>query len=172
MRELLAAFAQEEQELEFVASDLIMIKFIDNATGDQLDILGEYVGEDRNGRLDVPYRAAIKLRGKLNASNGEPETIIEYARQLTTAIDVTFVELYPGKVLLQIVSNNPVTPAILALIQKISPAGVAINIEFVQEGDIFGFDGEGVFPAAANIAGFGEEGVGNESVGGKFMEEL
>ncbi|MEE9374545.1 MAG: DUF2612 domain-containing protein [Saprospiraceae bacterium] len=172
IREILASILQEYQDLEYVAADLKDLKDLSSATGDQLDILGGYVGEARQGKNDDDYREAIQLRAFLNASHGEPETIIRYVKVLTNAIDVTYLDLFPAKVLLQVVTNEAVTTEIVAKLQKIAPAGVKIILEFVQEGDVFGFDGEGGFPPAANIAGFGEEGVGNDGIGGKFFEEL
>ena len=108
----------------------------------------------------------------VNRSNGEPEVIIEYARQLTTPQSISYLPQFPGKVLLQIVTDKVVTGATVALIQKIAPAGVQILVDISPLDDVFGFEGEGGFPPAANIAGFGETGVGNESIGGKFVERI
>jgi|TARA_Y100000310_G_C20692047_1_gene822953 hypothetical protein len=169
---LVKTFAAQIQEIEYVLADLRQMKNLDQATGAQLDILGEYVGEERNGQNDDDYRESIKLRSFLNKSNGEPETVIAYAQSLTNATDITYLPLYPGKALLQIVTNFIVTSETIEKIQKIAPAGVKILTEIVQEGDVFGFDGEGGFPPAANIKGFGETGTGNESIGGPFIERI
>lgn len=172
INELVRIFARQVQELEYVLADMLRIKDLDTATGDQLDILGEYVGEERQGRNDDDYRQAIILKSFLNKSNGEPETIIKYAQTLTNATDIQYLPIFPGKVLLQIVTNIVVDAALIAQIQKVAPAGVKIIVDIVQEGDVFGFEGENGFPPAANIKGFGETGVGNESIGGPFIERV
>lgn len=169
---LVRTFAAQVQEIEYVLADLRQMKNLDQATGAQLDILGEYVGEERNGQNDDDYREAIKLRSFLNKSNGEPETVIAYAQSITNATDIVYLPLFPGKALLQIVTNFLITTETIEKIQKVAPAGVKIITEIVQEGDVFGFEGEGGFPPAANIKGFGEDGAGNESIGGPFIESI
>jgi hypothetical protein len=170
INELVRIFARQVQELEYVLADMLRIKNVNMATGDQLDILGEYVGEERNGRNDNDYRQAIILRSFLNKSNGEPETIIQYAQAITNATDIKYIPIYPGKVLLQIITNFIVDAATIEQIQKIAPAGVKILVSIVQEGFVFGFGAEGGFPPAANVRGFSE--IGFTSEAGKFIEVI
>ena len=172
INELVRIFARQVQELEYVLADMLKIKDVNTATGDQLDILGEYVGEERNGRNDDDYRQAIILRSFINKSNGEPETVIQYAQYITNATEVQYFPVYPGKVLLQITTNFIVTVDTVELIQKVAPAGVKILVDIVQDGDVFGFDGENGFPAASNVKGYGETGVGNEAIGGPYVERI
>lgn len=51
-----------------------------DATGAQLDPIGDLVGEARDGRDDTDYTAAIKMRIRANASDGHPEDLIAIAQ--------------------------------------------------------------------------------------------
>lgn len=72
------------QELEDVFWSIINNRILDNnPTGDQLDIIGGLVGEARNGRADNVYLTAIRLRIKVNKSQGRAEDIIQIANIAT-----------------------------------------------------------------------------------------
>lgn len=58
-----AAIATDDALIEMVEAWLLK-----NATGVRLDTLGALVGEPRKGRLDDAYRAAVRVRIRINAS--------------------------------------------------------------------------------------------------------
>jgi hypothetical protein len=55
-----------------------------NPTGDQIDKIGGLVGEARLGRDDAPYLAAVKLRIRVNRSQGRAEDVIQVANLITS----------------------------------------------------------------------------------------
>jgi hypothetical protein len=85
------------QQLEDAAYTLLTDRWVDDAAGQQLDEIGEIVGEPRLGRTDEDYKFAIDTRISINRSGGEPERIIEYLRRITGASQVIFKEIYPAK---------------------------------------------------------------------------
>jgi len=98
LRALTGAFVDRFQGLEDAAQQLLRERFVDNAIGQQLDELGEIVGEPRLDRGDETYRSAIRLRIILNRSGGEPESVIRFVREAFDAEIVAYTEIYPAKV--------------------------------------------------------------------------
>lgn len=78
---ILATYLRQFQTLENVTWDVINSRMLDTAVGAQLDMLGDLVGEARRGRSDIDYRAAVKLRIRVNRSQGTAEDVIDVARQ-------------------------------------------------------------------------------------------
>src|SRR6266705_5722859 len=76
-KNLVKIYLDEVQVLEDAGIELALAFLLDNAVGDQLDILGAIVGEARQGREDPIYRIWIKVRIKVNRSFGKPTDIID-----------------------------------------------------------------------------------------------
>lgn len=74
---LLAALNGQSQELEAAFQDLITLRFIDNATDNQLDVLADIVGQQREGVSDDVLRHYVRARIKLNRTSSTPEEILE-----------------------------------------------------------------------------------------------
>lgn len=98
LRALTGAFVDRFQGLEDAAQQLLRERWVDDAIGQQLDELGEIVGEPRLDRGDETYRSAIRLRIILNRSGGEPESVIRFVREAFDAEIVAYTEIYPAKV--------------------------------------------------------------------------
>lgn len=67
------------QDLENVFWDIINSRILDDATAAQLDSLGGLANEKRSGRNDDDFRAAIRLRIRVNRSKGRIADIIDVA---------------------------------------------------------------------------------------------
>lgn len=91
-RALLAPFA----ELEDALNELLTLRSIDQSFGKQLDIIGEIIGVERQGRDDVAYRDALKFQTFINTSKCEPETIITATRTLSEGNLIRYWENYPA----------------------------------------------------------------------------
>ena len=170
LHNLITAILSPIQEIEYVMSDLITLTTIDTATMDQLDIIGEIVGELRNNRLDSEYRTAIKVRIFLNKSHGEPEILIMLCRFLTRATTVRYFETYPAKCTLLFKTIYPPPSTLHLALQSVAPAAVKLFIDQSDNDPDFAFDGEGGFPPEADTLGFGEYSFPTE--GGKFVERI
>ena len=73
---LLTALATPANAIETAFCQLLDERDIDNAAGDQLDVIGRVVGEARNGRSDDDYRRFVRARVATNRSSGTVEEIL------------------------------------------------------------------------------------------------
>ena len=77
---------------------ILNFRWVDTATGVQLDGMGEIVGERRKGRTDEAYRLAIRTKIAINISKGTPEEVIAIFGLLTGSTDTRIYEYFPGVV--------------------------------------------------------------------------
>lgn len=82
LRELVAIIVAEIQALENVGYDLIVKRYLVNAEGVQLDVIGLIVGEQRIGLSDDDYRALLYIVIAINHSNGGAADITNAAANL------------------------------------------------------------------------------------------
>lgn len=121
LRGILATYLRQFQTLENVTWDVINSRMLATAIGAQLDMLGDLVGEPRKGRNDTDYRAAVRLRIRVNRSNGLAEDIIDVASQGSGG-PVVYRE-YPNYTW-EVETLNTQSPATLAaMLRQTKPAG-------------------------------------------------
>jgi len=175
---VLTVLAQRAQSIEEAINTVESGRRLANAVGQQLDGIGEIVGQPRNGQDDPLYRIFIMGAIAKNNSNGALGSVTEIAQALFQAAAI-FVQTpnSPGydrfSALAQVSLGigSPVTdlaymPAIQSIIQAAMPAAVALS-------DIVLFDASGAFSMAgpqAWVRGFGS--LDDPSVGGAFASLL
>ncbi len=176
---LVRAVVLSHQDVENNGNDLYLYRWIDSAYGATLDILGEIVGQPREGRNDSDYREAIKTRVTINTSSGVPETVIQALRFFTQATRVLYQEPVGVPAYVQIFSNGPVLPVNLtAQMEAVSPAAVTVVVTYGPGSNWFEF-GQDV-DAAGNPVGppnpegsyFSETNYteGGQPIGGEMVE--
>jgi len=141
---LISALISGKQDFEDNVHPFLTDRWIDSADGDQLDGLGELVGEDRNGRLDGDYRRAIRLRAVLNAVSGQPEGVIGYLRAYSGSERIKYKESYPATVEVFVDGDN-VDAEVVRSVRDILPSGVALYASTAPSLDTklpFGFSEE------------------------------
>lgn len=74
------------QDLEDHAWLVYTQRFLENAEGVQLDVLGDIVGEQRGGKEDPQYRIWIGVRIRLNRSFGTIKDVIDCILLATDAL--------------------------------------------------------------------------------------
>lgn len=79
---LVRALVGPLQALEEAAFEVLGAFDVDSAAGAQLDVVGGLVGESRQGRSDIAYRAYVRARILASSSDGAPGTIYATARAL------------------------------------------------------------------------------------------
>lgn len=123
---LLGVYASAFQDIEAVFWGVINSRILDNTpTGDQLDQLGPLVGEPlRLGRSDAAYLTAIKLRIRVNRSQGKAEDVIQVAQLMFPAS--TYTEFPPYKWLVEAYGlSDPLTfKRLLASTKAVGSRGV------------------------------------------------
>lgn len=97
---ILSSSAKQSNELETVFFQILLDIWLDTATGAQLDVVGVHLDLPRNGRIDEAYRVLLKAKVQINISSGEPERLILAVQSLFDVTDVTYLPVYPAKVLI------------------------------------------------------------------------
>jgi hypothetical protein len=105
------------QEVENALFDILVQSSIADATGAQLDGLGQILGERRNGREDDVYRQAVAARFFLNKSSGTIEEILQLFRLITDATPYLD-EYFPAAFVLRLEDSTIEDPTSLALMLR------------------------------------------------------
>ena len=135
LRGLLESFLEQFDDLELAYYDLLTKRGVREAEGVQLDVLGDLVGEERAGRKDDRYRAAILSRGLINSSSGTPEEMLTILAENTGSPSVNLWEHFSGTTLMY--ADRGVTPTVSHAMQDASPAGTYTAVMFDIEEDSF-----------------------------------
>lgn len=81
---ILKSYLPQIQAIEDAAMDVLNLRWPDTAEGEQLNVLGRIVGEQRQGRGDAAYASAIQARIKINRSSGTRPELITILELLTS----------------------------------------------------------------------------------------
>ncbi|MCG8433501.1 MAG: DUF2612 domain-containing protein [Gammaproteobacteria bacterium] len=143
---ILRVILKQVQDLEDAAFVLLTGTLLPNAVGNQLDRVGQIVGESRQGRGDADYRVGLSARILLNLSNGTIEELIAIVNVMTSGtaqIDVT--EAFPAA--FDITVDTPISngSAVGVFVLLAKPAGVLAKFRWFEAaaGTEFRFDTAG-----------------------------
>lgn len=157
------SFAEKIQALENAAWDYQTMRSVTTATGYQLDLIGDVVGQLRLGTDDDFYRVLIIVKIAINNSQGSPEQLISIFNLLTGSTRTMYLNLKRGRVRIQGNGENPLSSGALlyAQLERVVLGGVALKIMGFTNDTPFTFaggDGQGLGfynPAAAENGKFG-----------------
>ena len=122
---VLDAISAEVQEIEDVFFKLITERQIDTAIGQQLDEIGEIVGQKRNGLSDVDYRVRLKVRIQRNASNATPNEILDVMSGLINITSIEYFNTFPATFFVQFEGDMLTDDAeLFEAVLEMSPSGV------------------------------------------------
>lgn len=131
---ILQILSEPFEDLKIVFSDIKGLLDLDIIFGSQLDLIGDIVGEKRNGRVDVDYLNGIKFKIFKNTSKGFIDDIIKALKFLTNATIVVYSDNPPASY--TVYTNGQTLPAdIHYLIDKLSAAGVSLII-YASDGEV------------------------------------
>lgn len=145
--------ASQTQGVENAIWGMLTEKWIDDASGVQIDSLGAIVGEPRLGRSDEAYVAAIFIRIALNSGGGQPEIIMTFLRFILDINDVQLLEVFPANI--QVFVDSSIDQQIASRLRRIIGAGIGGFITSSDGETPFGFKELGE-PDPADRLGFGE----------------
>lgn len=132
-------------------------RYIDNAYGQRLEVLGDIVGQPRRGMSDDDYRAWINVGIKLNIGSGTPENILAILNILYR-LKPNFLmhEYQPNDVVFTLLSL-PMAPlkAVLDIVRSATPITTSCHFIRADLATHFRFD-VSPFPQS-NLAEFFEE---------------
>lgn len=146
---LVEGYVAEAQALNDAATELLQAVTIENATGVQLDGLGQIIGVERNGLDDEPYRSLLRAYIAINSSGGTIEQLLTIARLATnTTIEDAAIELVEGSIAefyiecTELLSAGVGDVFVDAVIQG-KAAGVYAVAKYIETEPVFAFDGDG-----------------------------
>lgn len=140
------AFANQLQKSEQTFYDLYWRRMLDNAEDQDLDNIGELVGEARQGWDDDEYRSYIRARIKTLRSDGKIETLIAILAFLYSNATFDIREFYPAALVVEVVSDSAPTLngeyVNRGFLQKAKGAGVNLDLVVspTTRGDTLLFD--------------------------------
>jgi hypothetical protein len=137
---LYVAFALEIQELENVLWDILEKRLLANATGVQLRVLGKLVGQSDPGLGEDVFRLLIKVRIRINRSQGLLRDLQEVLQLLDVPRRIS--GDYPAKVRVEVDTLPLPLNLFRQLLEDTLAAGVGLVI--IQGGeDYFEFQDAG-----------------------------
>ncbi len=140
----ISSYLEEVQELSDAAWEVLVLRLIDQATGEQLTVLGRLVGQPRTIADDDRFRVFVRARIAANKSHGRWNDILLVARLLLNGASAyTLTAFYPGALVLTIEDAFPFIPTIEhGLLEDATAAGVRIDVHFHADdsADLFRFD--------------------------------
>lgn len=140
----LTAILEQVQELEEELFELTSAFDPDTATGKALQLIGKLVGEPQLGRGDDEYRAGIRVRVRVNRSNGKPDELYEIGRELFSWLDtvpaVSITEYFPAAFEFEFrgdLSDVSITTAHRALFAA-KAGGVKLGVTYAHDDEVAG----------------------------------
>jgi hypothetical protein len=141
----LEAVLDQVQELENALWTFYSSFDPDTATGKALELLGRLVGEPQLGRSDDEYRAAIRVRVLVNASDGKPAQLYEIANGIFSWFDtpptVRMYESYPATIDVELTGDmgDVTLETVYRLLEQAKAGGVKLGVTYAHvDADEFG----------------------------------
>jgi hypothetical protein len=138
IRALVSALVGPAQAIEDAIWQLYTLRRVDTAEGVQLDLLGDVVGQPRDGLSDDDYRRYIRARIATNRSLGVVEDLIKITR-LVVGDDALRVEVERQNIativvrLLEIPITDELADIVFDFLFKAKAAGVRLILESSEE---------------------------------------
>lgn len=127
----LAAVAGSFDEFEREAQRVLYLRSLDLASGVQLDLMGDLLGEPRSDRGDPEYRLELTFLVMQNVLQGTPNDFIRLVQALAHTGDVAITENFPASFTLTHTGDDVLDLA--NRIRPLIPAGVG-PVTLVQPG--------------------------------------
>jgi hypothetical protein len=147
LRGISAAILEEVQQAEDALADFAVIMTVDGASGVQLDRMGALLGERRDALPDLWYRRFIRARCAIRRSQGTPDEVCAIAAAITGS-PVEYRPAYPAAYRLFVTLPVDVTPVLIARLRarilEATPAGVGMELVYLDSETPFTFDEEGM----------------------------
>jgi hypothetical protein len=139
----LESFLTQVQKLEDVTLEVILGIWPLTAVGNQLDILGEIVGQPRGELTDDQYRVFILGRVFINKSKGKTPEVYELLRILGIEAPILLSEYYPCAQEIEIYDTD-LGEQIAALVFDWKPGGVSMTFKYseVDSDHVFRFSSD------------------------------
>mgnify|MGYP003649815902 CR=1 FL=1 len=104
---LVTSYLENMQSFIDTCSQLLTERSLTTAMGEQLNVLGLLLGEERGSLDDDKYRALLLARIQVNAATGTESTINTALVAVTGSTKVTLQEMYPATLVARIDGDLP-----------------------------------------------------------------
>ncbi len=133
---LLTSFTREVQEIENAARDMLAKRTLAIATGVRLAVLGKLVGQIDPGLGEEVFRTLIRVRIRINRSNGSRNDVIEVLQLLGIPLaQRQITNSYPAKIRVDLTGALPLPIELLTqLLNDTCSAGVGCIVVFNPDG--------------------------------------
>lgn len=147
------------QGIESALSDMNTLRYLDQATGAQLDVIGVIVGYPRPpGTSDSVYRLDLQGQIQINTSQGQAEQVIQAYKLFTGSAFVILDEYRSAQMTLEgsfLPADQAAADKLILTVKQAAPVGVRID-------RIIAFDPLAAFAYAGNLPGLGyDDGAGS-----------
>lgn len=150
---LMVGIANEIQELENAAIDVIVSRQLANATGPRLRVLAKHVGQPYDNYSESDLRLLVGVRIAINRSEGRWSDVLRVCQLL--GLSYILGPDYPAGIRAEITSNPSNIDLIASLLQQVVSAGVSVmTISGVAGTSGFVFDDDG--PVTTPGGGFSD----------------
>jgi len=143
LEKLIKIYVRQIQEIEDMFYALKVERWLDDATGVQLDNLGTIVNEARQGRVDDDYTDALRVRILINISQGTHQDILGVIQGIVGQLSINVYDQYPAGFTASIVDPIDLLEVnvqnLCTFIENAKLAGVRFNLEYHSVGN-FVFD--------------------------------
>ena len=167
---ILTAYLTQVQEIEDVAFDILAILGdIDSQVGEQLDLIGRIVGQDREGRTDAVYIQWIHARVLVNRSSGLVDELLQILELVASGNSRGYTPAYPASFLIEIFGAfSGDAQAVAAILGEARAAGVNGQFLYSVQADADTFTwATGDTEEASTTQGWGDDA---QTTGGRFAD--
>lgn len=128
---IISSFTDQAQKLEDAIQPFFDRLNIDISEGLQLNLIGEIVGQPRNGQTDDNYRVFLKGKIATNVSEGTPEELISIYAILSQSTLVFSQEIFPAS--FSLMSTVLIPSAIQSLVAQMlnNALPVAVSLDYM-----------------------------------------
>jgi hypothetical protein len=137
----ISSYLNEVQALSDATWSVLVSRLINDATSEQLTVLGRLVGQERQEESDDRFRVLVRARIAINGSRGRGDDVLRVAA-LLFALEFTLTEFFPGAMVLQVDEPVGAIPELeQSLLEQTAASGVRVDVHFSTEspGDWFRF---------------------------------
>lgn len=191
MKAMVTAFVAPIQKLERAIIDLLTLRSIDTAVGEQLNVIGRIVGQKQVAVVDTTYRSLIRARIPANKSSGMAKDVLLVARLVfsdyASQVDVVAAGVmrlrilnYGRKSFVLLVENMDTPWEIAQLLveqflRDMVSAGTSVRLDFVvlQSPDLDHYTTAFRYSSVTSAVGVGGYGsVTDATVGGEMAAAI
>lgn len=132
---LVAIIGRQVQELEDAAQGVLTARSIDNATYEQLEVIGRILKEPRDGADDADYRVRLRAKIRVLRSSGAAPELLHIFKLLLPANTIKFTSIGGAGFVLDI---GAIDTAFLAIYQRFlrqaKSAGINAQLSYHDDG--------------------------------------